>query len=159
MGWSTEKFCTLGLPVDSIEIEQNIYSKVKEKLKYENLKLHLGNSVDVLNEIIKQNEENILLFLDSHWYELPILKELEVIFFKKIKPVILIHDFFVPDENGNSKFGFDTYDGVKLDFNLIKDYIEKIYDNEYDFHYTSEIDCVNSGIIFIYPKFRKDGKN
>jgi len=159
LGWSTQKLCTLGIQIDSIEIREEFYEKAKENLKFKNLKLHLGSSVDILPNIIEENEEGILMFLDSHWYDLPLLKELEILNSKKINPIILIHDFFVPDENGNAKFGFDSYNNVKLDFDLIKDYIDKIYNSEYDYHYTSKIDCVNSGIVYIYPKFKNDEPN
>jgi len=152
LGWSTKKLCEFGINVDSIEINEEFYDEAKKNLKFKNLKLHLGNSVDVLSEIIKEDEKNLLLFLDSHWYDLPLLKELNILAEKKINPVILIHDFFVPDEDGNAKFGFDSYDGNELNFNLIQNHIENIYGGIYEFHYTTEVDCVDSGIIYIYPK-------
>lgn len=157
LGWSTKVFCELGLKIDSIEINEEFYNQAKENLNFKNLNLRLGDSVKILSDIIEENEENLLIFLDSHWYEFPLLKELEVFITKKIKPVIIIHDFFVPDENGNAKFGFDSYDGKNLDFNLIENYIEKIYDSNYDYHYTSEIYNVDSGLIYIYPKQKNDG--
>jgi predicted O-methyltransferase YrrM len=158
-GWSTQKFCSFGIEVDSIEINKEFYEKVKKNLNFENLKLHLGNSIDILPDIIKEKEEGILIFIDSHWSDLPLLEELKILNLKKIKPIILIHDFFVPDKNGNAKFGFDTYNNVKLDFNLIKVYIDKIYNNKYKYHYTSQIDCVNSGTIYIYPIIENDESN
>jgi hypothetical protein len=151
-GWSTKVLCDLGLKIDSIEIDSNLYDMNKENLKSKNLTLHLGDSVEILENIISEGETNLLFFLDSHWYEFPLLQELEIIKNKKIKPVILIHDFFVPDEKNNPMFGYDSYHGVNLDYNLIKNYINSIYENDYEFHYTKKIDCVNSGTIYIYPK-------
>lgn len=155
-GWSTQILCNIGVKVESIEINSELYENCKEKLKFKNLNLHLGDSVEVLKDIIAEEEDGLLFFLDSHWYDLPLLKELDVIKSKKINPVIIIHDFFVPDENNNPMFGYDSYNGVNLDINLIKNHIESIYEGNYEFHYSKEIDCVNSGIIYIYPKTIKN---
>lgn len=152
LGWSTKKLSKLNLKVDTIEINEEYYEKAKETVISKNVTFYSGNSVDVLSEIVEEGEGNILFFLDSHWMDLPLLDELELIYKKKIKPIILIHDFFVPDKNGKAKFGYDQYDDKCLNMELIKDYIDKIYDGEYSYHYTSEIDCVDSGTIYIYPK-------
>lgn len=152
LGWSTKKLCELGIKIDSIEIDKKYFDIVKESLVEENLKLHLGNSVEILEKIINENEENLLIFIDSHWYDLPILEELKVFESKKIKPILVIHDFFVPDENGKAKYGYDKYDNINLDFGLIQNNLEKIYDGEFSYYYNTQIDCVDSGIIFITPK-------
>ncbi len=152
LGWSTKKFCEFGIKVDTIEVNEEYYDESNKSLKFKNLKKHLGNSVSILDEIIEDGEENVLFFIDSHWYDLPLLSELETIKKKSLKPVIVIHDFFVPDDNGNSKFGYDEYDGIKIDYNLIENRINSIYDGEFEFHYNDAIDCVDSGLIYIYPK-------
>lgn len=151
-GWSTKKLCELNLKVDTIEINESFFRSAKKSLEGLNIGLYLGDSVKVLNEIIQEGEKDLLIFIDSHWGELPLLEELKVIENKKIEPVILIHDFFVPDENGNAKFGFDTYKDVKLCIEYIQDSLDKIYTNGYDFYYTSEIEFINAGTIYIIPK-------
>ena len=70
---------------------------------------------------------------------------------KKIKPVIIIHDFFVPDKNGGAVFGFDKYGDQKLDLDYIKDFLNEIYgEGKYDYYYNSESDNVGQGVIYIY---------
>jgi hypothetical protein len=151
-GWSTKKMSELGLRIDTIEINEKFYKETKKTLTQENVKMHLGNSVNVLKEIIEDGEENLLIFIDSHWGELPLLQELEVIKNKKIEPVILIHDFYVPDENGKAKFGYDTYGNITLNFEFIEKSLNEIYPNGFDFYYTKEIEFCNSGTIYITPK-------
>jgi predicted O-methyltransferase YrrM len=156
-GWSTKKLSEFGIPVFSIEVSQENYNIAKKNIlesNIENVNLILGSSSEILNEILHEGEENVLLFLDAHWHNYwPIHDELIVCINKKIKPIIIIHDFFVPDNIGNPKFGFDRYNQQNLDFDYIKEYINKIYDEDgFNYHYTDQIDCVDSGLIYIYPK-------
>jgi hypothetical protein len=93
-----------------------------------------------------------VIFIDAHWEDyFPLLDELKIIKDKNLKPVIAIHDFYVPDENGNAKFGFDSYHSQPLDFPYIKNAIENLYKNSYEIKY-STTSTINSGVIFIYPK-------
>ncbi len=102
-------------------------------------------------------EDNVIIFLDAHGGDYwPILDELKVIREKKIRPFIIIHDFFVPDEKDNSKakFGYDSYNGIKLDLNYIKESLLKIYrnynDNIHTYVYSYSISpTLNSGVIYI----------
>ena len=157
LGWSTKIICTFGLPVESVEVNSEFYIHAKKNLVNENLKLHNSNSIDFLNSMKIKKNENYLFFIDSHWgpEPLPLLEELDAISKKGIKPVIIIHDFFVPDEFGNAKFGYDQYGDQKLCIDFIEPKLKKIY-GSYEFHYNKEIDCVNSGVIFIYPKQTED---
>jgi predicted O-methyltransferase YrrM len=116
-----------------------------------NCTLHLGNSPEIMSKCLKSGDSSIFFFLDAHWYDYwPILDELNVIKEKNLKPVIAIHDFFVPDSNSNAKFGYDSYQGIALNFDYIKDSIENIYGNQYEIRYSTS-STVNSGVIFIYP--------
>jgi hypothetical protein len=100
---------------------------------------------------IKENDK-FLFFIDSHWdpEPLPLLDELEMISQKGLKPVIIIHDFFVPDENNLPKFGYDKYGEQTLCLDFIAEKLKKIY-GSFEYHYNKEVDSVNSGVIFIYP--------
>lgn len=169
LGWSTLKLSTFNLPVYTIEVNDyyivESYHILKDK---KNVHLSLGESPKVLDLLCTKNDKNCLFFLDAHWNDsLPILDELEVI--KRTKnPVIVIHDFFVPggnkirsklfdgygivDDSSGSKFGFDSYGDITLNYEYIKDKLDEVYPNGYDYHYTEEIDCVDSGLIYIYPK-------
>jgi predicted O-methyltransferase YrrM len=156
-GWSSIILSKFNLPVKSIEYSEENYKIAQDNLinkDINNVDLILGSSSEVLDNILEDNEEDLLLFLDAHWYDYwPIHDELNVCIKKNIKPIIAIHDFFVPNENGDAKFGFDRYKDQKLDFEYIKEHLIKIYGiNDFKYHYNDKIDCVDSGLIYIYPK-------
>jgi hypothetical protein len=107
--------------------------------------------LDLMDELLEENDNSIFFFLDAHWEKYwPLLDELKIIKKKNIKPVIAIHDFYVPDENGNAKFGFDSYNGQNLNFEYIKSDIEEIYGKNYEIRYSAQ-PTINSGLIYIYP--------
>lgn len=156
-GWSTMKLAEFGVDVTTIEysIENyNVAINNFNKTNFKNIRAILGSSPDVLDKILTGEDNDTILFLDAHWYEYwPIHDELKVCIKKKIKPVIIIHDFFVPDEYGNPKFGFDKYGEQNLDFNYIKPFLDKIYgEDNYDYHYNKESYDVGQGVIYIYRK-------
>lgn len=112
------------------------------------------NSPEGLKNDLKEGEENILLFLDAHWYNYwPILDELAVIKEKQIKPsIIIIHDFFVPDGAGRSKFPFDSYHGQPLDMPYIEKSLKEIYgENGYEYEYATKTD-ISTGVVYITRK-------
>lgn len=166
-GWSAKIFSTFVNKVDSIELNRDYFSRAKRNLEgFGNVNLHLGDSVKVMRKIIDEDEKKLLIFLDAHWQNhWPILDELNVIKEKKLKPVICIHDFFVPNgnklrigdnfvtvmEGKGSKFGYDQYKSTVLNFDYIKESIEGIFPEGFSFHYNNQVDLVDSGLIFIYP--------
>jgi hypothetical protein len=139
--------------VITIENNQDFYQIALNNLKdISNCNLYLGSSPEMMEKYIEKNNNSIFFFLDAHWEEyFPLLDELKIIKDKNLKPVIAIHDFYVPDENGNAKFGFDSYHSQPLDFPYIKNAIEDLYENSYEIIY-STTSTTNSGVIFIYPK-------
>lgn len=156
-GWSTMKLAEFGINVITIEYSEKNYNIAVNnfnKTNFTNIQPILGSSPDILDKILTSEDNDTILFLDAHWYEYwPIHDELKVCIKKKIKPIIVIHDFFVPDENGNPKFGFDKYGEQSLDFNYIKTFLDEIYGvNNYDYHYNKESDNVGQGVIYIYRK-------
>ena len=156
-GWSTMKLAEFGIDVTTIEYSEENYKIAIDnfsKTNFSNIKGLFGNSPEVLREILTNEDNDVILFLDAHWYDYwPIHDELKVCIDKKIKPVIIIHDFFVPDEYGTPKFGFDRYENQNLDFNYIKSFLDEIYgEDNYDYHYNSESDNVGQGVIYIYRK-------
>jgi len=90
-----------------------------------------------------------LIYIDSHWHDTPcpLKDELKLIAKLNINPVICIHDFKVP----NKDFGFDEYD-YALEFSEIEPLLPAIYPDGYEYHYNTEANGANRGIIFIYPK-------
>jgi hypothetical protein len=102
---------------------------------------------------IFENRKDLIFFLDAHWDDYwPLLDELVVIHKYKMKCPIIIHDFYVPDENGNAKFAFDKYKGSNLDLKYVKNHIDKIFNNEYDVYYPTEITGNPCGWAIFTPK-------
>jgi hypothetical protein len=117
-----------------------------------------------------------LFFLDAHWgRKLPLLDELEAISELDFKKVIVIHDFFVP----YTDFRFDEYliepnmikyyfksfinwlcdmqgfeeafKRQRLDMEFIKDKLDKIYPDGYNYNYNTKAEGAKVGLIYIYP--------
>ena len=112
------------------------------------------NSIDFLKEFKSSASEypNTLFYIDSHWHDTPcpLKDELELISTFKINPIIVIHDFKVPN---STTLGFDVYD-YELKFEEIESLLNKIYSKGFDYHYNSdeESNGAKRGIIYIYPK-------
>lgn len=126
--------------------EKNILESNKSNIEY-----HKKSSLELFEEIFPLNERAII-FLDSHGpHDFPLLNELKLIGRNKIKPVIIIHDFFVPDENGNPKFQFDTWEGNRIDLEYVKPSLDEIYGiDNYEYYFLNEQEI--SGVIYIKEK-------
>jgi len=157
-GWSTNIFAKKVKKVIAIDISESLLNEAKKyNVENDNIDFYLGSSHEVLNNVLKKNDNSILFFLDAHWGEYwPLLDELKVIKEKEILPIIIIHDFFVPDEKGNAKFGFDRYGTTILNFEYVKQSMDKIYDGLGYTHYClNEADpLINSGCGFFLPNSR-----
>jgi hypothetical protein len=158
-GATSKKLSELANVVNTVEIKQENYDIAVQELKdFHNVGIDLGNSVDVLKKNLPSIIDilsippvgNILFFLDAHWESYnPLLDELKIIAEHKLKPVIFIHDFKVPDR---PDLGFDSYMGQDYDFEWIKPSLDEIYGkNGYEYHYNSEASGAKRGVIYIYP--------
>lgn len=152
LGWSTKKMCELKLKIDTIEKNEIFFNLAKNFLSGLDVGMYLGNSVKVLDEILQEKEENLLFFLDSHWTELSILEELNVIENKKIEPIIVIHGFYDPNENTEPKGVYEIYQNELVTLDYIENTLNRIYPEGYKYYYTKETEIVNSGTIYIIPK-------
>jgi len=155
-GWSAKKLAEFGLPVFTIEIDKENFEMGGLFLKdTKNVFRYLGSSPDVMDEILEERDlKNTLFFLDAHWGEYWPIHD-EILTMKKygIKPVILIHDFFVPDENGKAKFGYDVYKKQALDYNFVKPSIDTLYGGEDKYiHYCIQEAEVDAGVGVFVPK-------
>jgi len=120
------------------------------------IKPYLGSSEKVLDDILQLYSlgDDTLIFCDSHWNEYcPLLDELRIIAKNKIKPVIVIHDFKVPDE---PELGYDSYNGQAFTYEWIKPLLIEIYGgiDKYEYFYNSDetSTSVKRGIIYITPR-------
>ena len=94
-------FSKCGCNVHTIEVNSKFYNSSVENLKnYENVKCHLGSSINVLPSILDSLDKNLTLFyLDAHCEDnWPLLNEIKIIgnFFKD-NCIIIIDDFVVPN--------------------------------------------------------------
>lgn len=139
--------------VFSIECNFEFYSKALINIKNANTSpcLLLGNSEDVLPLIREELNNNTIFYLDAHWYEnCPLKKELSLIKEFNLKPIIAIHDFYVP---GSSTLGYDSYNNQPFTYDWLKDDFDNIYDKKYSYFYNNDLysDGAKRGIIYIIP--------
>ena len=117
-----------------------------------NIVSYLGDSVNMLGTMLSECDDKTCIFIDSHWQKLPLFDELKIIKQSGIKPCIVVHDCYVPNE---VELGYDEYDGVAISLSSIQPYIDDIYGKDgYDYHYNTNATAteVKRGIIYIYPK-------
>lgn len=103
LGDSTEVASYVFERVESIEICQDLYNKASQKLTSPRIKLHLGDTVQLLPDIVKTIDAPCMWFLDAHqsgpetqnngqW--VPLLNELDIILRSRKE----YHDIFVIDD-------------------------------------------------------------
>lgn len=127
------------------EPNKDFFEIAKNKVGFEVLNI---DSLTFLSSFVPKG--NKLIYIDSHWHDTPcpLKDELKLISELKINPVICIHDFKVPN---HPELGYDVYD-YELKFEEIESLLNDIYPKGFDYHYNSESNGANRGIIFIYPK-------
>ena len=136
--------------VHSIEINNEYLNIAKERNPSANY--YLGSSDQLLPQIIEKLNGKTIFFLDAHWENhCPLLNELNCIATMQNKPIIVIHDFNVP----NTSLGFDSYNGQVFNYEWIKLKLDAIYGiDNYKFYYNSDEKSteVKRGVIYITPK-------
>jgi len=149
---TTEFFSSFGVPVISTEISSEFYNISKNKLADKfNVTLLLGDSATALEENFEliQNKK-IIAFLDSHFLNDQVLeRELKLLERLSVKPIIIIHDFYVP----GTDFGYDTWDGHRYDYEFYKSYLDNTYGGElnYTYFYNTEAVGCRRGVIVTVP--------
>ena len=160
------------LNIHTIDVVEEIFDQNKIKYSYlKNVNWHLGESAQVLSEVVPTLEGNTLFWMDAHfpgadvglssygdeediYKRLPLKKELETIVAKRdiSNDVIVIDDLRIyedgPFETGNwderSKYGGD---GIE--------FIEKLFE---DTHYVGR--SYNAqGFIILFPVTKEMGDN
>lgn len=158
LGQSTRDFATKVESVHTIEINDKFFKQAKINLaQFDNVIMYQGDAASILPSILSNVESSpTLFFLDSHWYKDKSL-EREVALLadfysaRILKPVLMLHDFKVPDR---PEFGYDSYDGVDFEFRLIEPEISKLYVDNFEIMYNVGI-CPhathNRGCLIIVP--------
>lgn len=123
VGATTEMMSHVVDRVISCEVDKSLLEEASRKLESRgNVKLILKSSPVAIRDEPDLGD-GTMFFLDAHWESYwPLLDELREIEEKRIMPVIVIHDFKSADG-----LGFDSYDGVDLDWDYVKGGIEAIY--------------------------------
>lgn len=117
-----------------------------------NITSFLGDSIGMLPAMLKTCDSRTIIFVDSHWQTLPLIKELQLIKQSGLTPCIVVHDCLVPNE---PKLGYDSYEGVTISYATMKPYFDDIYGVDgYEYHYNTDAEAtiVKRGIIYVYPK-------
>lgn len=152
-GDTTEYLASFGLPVVTTEINVMNYETSKQKLRgIENITFLLGDSEKSLIRVFDTiKDKKIIAFLDAHWLNDKTLeRELYLLSNLTHPPVILVHDFFVPDK----PFGFDRWDNHRYDYVYFKRFFDVTYkdDTKYTFRYNEEANGQQRGVIILEPR-------
>jgi hypothetical protein len=122
----------------TIEIKKELYDAAMNRFSQsENVELYLGDSVEVLPELLKKVEESAVFFLDGHWShedtgrgktDTPLLDELTIINRLHNKnSIIIIDDYYMFGTNRNEDWSAITVENILDCFEkgrIFKSYIE-----------------------------------
>lgn len=152
-GKTTEWLCKNFPKVSTIEVNPTYFNISGNRLyEYKNLKRYKGSSSEMLLEMIQKADRPLLIFLDAHWYENPVLKELDLIKKSTVKPVLVIHDFMNPHDK---TMGYDVYpdQGIVYDWNWVAEKIIDIYgEGGFNKRYNTEATGARRGALIIEPR-------
>lgn len=148
--------------VFSVEIMEHYY---KEALNYligiKNVEIYHSNSTKILPLLLLKSEREIsrntdkgtlIVFLDSHWYANPVLKELEIIAASGMKPILCIHDMKNPNDE---TMAYDRYpeQNIVYEYSWVKPGLDLIYGyNGYDHYFNTEATGARCGALWCTPK-------
>ncbi len=149
LGGTTKRLAQIADKIYTIEVNSDNVTEAKEFLKDStDFTVMEGSSPNIFRDLLKLDHGNILFFLDAHSkVYTPLLDELKVIAEAEIKPVIVIHDWKVPNF---PEFGYDSYNGQDYTFEWIKPNIETIYGDNYAYYYNDKAEGARRGVIYIH---------
>jgi len=134
--------------VYTCEINSEYYKAALAELDgYDNVVIANQPSQEFLKTALEVAEGNVLVFLDAHWYDNPLLAELAIIRDSGKKPVLAIHDFKVPGK----PFGYDIYPSITYEWKAIRQAVIEAY-AYFKKEYNEVTAGANRGCIFIYPE-------
>ena len=143
-------FCQNFDMVYTYEHNEHFYNVGVDKVRnFTNVRPFFEGSVSGLQKLKDVLYEPTIFFLDAHWGDIcPLLDELEILSTLNIEPIIAIHDF----KTNNPELGYDSYNGNDFCFEWIKEKVEKIYTNGFDYYYNTQAVGAKRGLIYITPK-------
>ena len=125
-GATTQWLATLSdAPIDSGESQPHRFGFAQERTKHlPHVRLHLGDSREMLRHTVRRGSEPIFAYLDAHWdADLPLAEEIDVVFQRNPAAVVMIDDFRVDDDPG---YEYDDYGpGSALEYGYVKPAIHK----------------------------------
>jgi hypothetical protein len=153
--------------VFTIEINTDFLAKAKNNCaNLTNINFLFGDSSILIKDVINiVKNERTIFFLDAHWGDYcPTAVELIEIKNMNIKPIIVIHDFYVPGKShpegmhniGHPGWGWDYYPNFKYNWESIEKYIIDIYGTDYEYYYNEEVNGMRRGCIYIVPTENKN---
>ncbi|MFN0038621.1 MAG: hypothetical protein ACKVP2_03825 [Burkholderiales bacterium] len=110
-GTTTSFLVRTGLPVYSVEINPRYYGYCAARFRNakESVRIALGDSRAFLQELsgdLSVPKQWVFFYLDAHWKDdLPLRREVELIFTNWKNSLVMIDDFCVP----GTGYGFDAY--------------------------------------------------
>lgn len=149
-GDTTSALAKMADKVVTVEYNKDFLAEAMQSLKdIPNVEVWQGSSEKTLPYILKDIQQPVLLFLDAHWYNYnPLLDELKVIAAAGLKPVIVIHDFKVPN---HPELKYDTYKGQAYEWSWITEDVKGIYGNNFTVSYNDKATGAEVGVIIIEP--------
>ena len=119
-GATTEWFGELGIPVETVEVNERYYAFSKLRLaRLKHVSVIKNSSVTFLQDQIGKiaQDASLFFYLDAHWdHHLPLREVLQLIFNYYTSAVVMIDDFEVKDDIG---YGYDDYghdEALTLDY-------------------------------------------
>src|SRR5262249_42296175 len=113
LGITTELMSETGLPVFTIESHPRNYGFACARFWWrQNVRVLYGDSRARLGRLFDETLHplyglTLFFYLDAHWNDdLPLAEELDIVFRRCPKAVVMIDDFQVPSDAG---YGFDDY--------------------------------------------------
>ena len=143
--WLSENF----FQVFTIENNRMYYDNAVQRFNGSNIQQLFGDSAQQLIPILAMLQEQFILFLDAHWGKNPLLGELKAVKHSGKKPIIIIHDFKVPDKD----FGYDEYkeQGIVYEWKYIEKAVHDIYGNNFERKFNWQAAGSRRGYVTIIP--------
>jgi predicted O-methyltransferase YrrM len=142
--------------VHTSEINKTYFMEAAQNLgSCSNVRMVLSDSRTFIRNLPEDALKESIFFLDAHWIlDVPHVGELMEIANRGVKPVVIVHDFYVPGKSTEptANFGYDVYNGVAFNWEYIAQAVESIYGaNGYRLTYPDAVAGAARGYVIIEP--------